>query len=344
LKIKRQELVDALTVVRPALAQRAINPQTTHFVFNKEHLIAYNDRIAILYPFKTDFQCSVAAEELYKILTGISLEEIVLSFKDDKIHIHGKGFNAGLATETGDAVLDLVAVLKIDKAKKNKLSLPEDFIEAITMCMFSASKDVSNPAMTCLLIEDKYVASTDDLRISEYKMKGEFKETILLPASSAIDLSSYKVTEYSIAPDKQWAFFFGDNGVIFCSRLVNAEFPDYVPFMEGFDDNEIQLPKETRSMVEISSILTEGESIVDKEVTIEFGNGQMTIRGKNEKGWIENEVETGWKSDAVVQFAINPFFMLKILDHTTSMYYGEGKALFKSGEFHHVIALRVLEE
>jgi len=343
MKIKRQVLVDILAAVKPGLAKKAIVEQSTHFVMTGNEVITYNDRICISHPFKTDFHCSVSAEELYKILVGISHEEIDFEFKDQKIHIKGKGFNAGLATDTGENILKMVGLLDLKEANEIKKPLPVDFIEAITMCMFSASKDLTNPGMACLLVENQYVASTDDLRISEYKMKSKMDCSILLPASSAVELVRFAVDQYVVSKDNAWIHFFGKNGVCFSSRLVEADFPPYSKFLEGFDSSEIKLPDNVKQMVETASVLTEGEISLDKEINIEIKDGLLRVKGQNNIGWIESEIEVNFKNADSIQFGVNPFFMLKIMDHTKSMFYGGNKILFQSGEFKHVIALRIPE-
>jgi len=342
MKIKRQELVDILAAVRPGLAKKAIIEQATHFIITGNEIVTYNDRVCVSHPFKTDFSCSVSAEELYKILVGISHEEIDIQYKNQKIYIRGKGLDAGLTTSAIDDIVKKVESLKINEAAIQKTSLPENFVEAINMCIFSTSKDLTNVGMTCLLLEDEYIASTDDLRISEYKMKSKIDCSILLPVVAAIELVRYNIKEYCLIDS--WVYFFDASNTCFCARLVRADFPEYKPFMEGFNDQKIQFPDNIIQMIETTSILASGETEQDKEVEIEIVKGMLKIKSKNNIGWIENEIEiSNANFDNSIQFAINPFFMAKIMNHTKTMFYGGNKALFQSGEFRHVIALRAQE-
>lgn len=343
MKIKRQVLIDILSSVKPGLAKKGIVEQMTHFVFSGDDVVAYNDKICIVHPFRADFTCSVSAEQFYKILNGIQVEEIDLSFKDDKLKITAKGINSGLVTDTGEDILDKMDLLNIDAMSKKAKPLPKDFLDGIELCMFSASKDQTNPTLTCLLIEDRFIASTDDLRISEYQMKSKMNCSILLPAISAFELIKFKVDKYALADNLSWVYFFDKNGVVFCSRLLAGEFPDYIKFFDGFDKKEIKLPKELVNMILTASVLVEGEIDVDKEIQIEIVGKELKVSGSNQLGsWVESIADMPAKIGDI-KFAINPLFLTKVLNYTQSMFYGGNKALFESGEFRHIIALKAEE-
>ena len=336
MEIEKQKLIDILIKIKPGLSNKAIIEETGHFIFTDNQIVTYNERICISYPFKTDFSCSVAADQFFKILNGIKADKFNLDFEENKIKIKSKGLNASLATMTGENIIEMISA--IDMNKENKKSLPEDFIEAITMCLFSVSKDLTNPAMTCLFINGKNIASTDDLRISEYTMKSKIDESILLPASSTVQLIKYSFDAYSISKDNNWISFFDNDDLCFCCRLIEGEFPDYKGLIQDFESEEIELPKDIKSMIETVAISAEGEIEIEKEIEIRIEDGLFLLKGQGKISKIEVYSKTKIKS--ITAFKINPFFMSKIIDHTHSMFLGEGKALFKSGEFRHVIALK----
>lgn len=338
MEIEKQELIKILTMIKPGLSNKAIIEETTHFIFTGKQIVTYNDRICILYPFKTDFSCSIPADQFFKILNGVKVDKIKIDFEEDKIKIKSKGLNASLSTMSGENIIEMISVIDIDKMKADKKSLPEDFKEAITMCLFSVSKDLTNPAMTCLFINKNNIASTDDLRISEYAMKAKIKESILLPASSAVQLIKYSFDEYSVSEDNNWISFFNKEGLCFCCRLIEGEFPDYKGLIQDFESEEIELPKEIKSMIETAAISADGETDIEKEIEIKFEDGLILLKGQGKISKIETYSKAKIKDN--ITFKINPFFMSKIIDHTHSMFLGEGKALFKSGEFRHIIALR----
>lgn len=339
MKLNRQKFIDILSLLRPGLSKKAIVEQTTHFVFTGKEVVTFNDQICIAYPFKTDFTCSVPAEEFYKILSGITVDDIELIFEKDKLNIIASDINAALATDTGEMVIGKVKNLGIEKALKKKVDLPEDFIEALSMCMFSASKDATRPELTCLMIEDQYIASTDSYRISEYKMKASTNCFVLIPAISVVDLVKYNIKSFYTDEKESWVYFFTKENLVFCSRIIVNDYPDYIKHLKGFTGEEIKLPKDMKRIIATSSILAEGEFDSDKEIDVEIVKNKLRCRGQNSKGWISSSTKIEYNGDKIL-FTINPLFLDKILDHTTSMFYGEGKVLFKDKSFKHVVSLK----
>jgi DNA polymerase III sliding clamp (beta) subunit (PCNA family) len=337
MKIKRQELVDVLMAIKPGLAQKAIVDQATHFIFTGKRVLTYNDRICISYPFKTDFSCSVSAEEFYKILNKISDDDIIVEFNEGVLKIGGLKVKAALTTGTGETILSFVESLDLDNVPNRAKKLPDDFKEAIKLCLFSASSNMSTPALTCLFIHDDLVASTDDLRISEYKMKRSMGCSVLIPASSVVELIKFEIVKFAVAEGKTWIYFLTKEGAIFCSRLIDVEFPDYAQFLEGINKESIMLPDDMNRLVETASILAE-EAGNNQEVEIQIGNGRLKCKGQNKIGWIESESRIQTKRSA--KFVIVASFFLDILNHTHTMFFDENKALFNSKEFRHVIALK----
>jgi DNA polymerase III sliding clamp (beta) subunit (PCNA family) len=336
MKVKRQELVNVLTAIKPGLAKKAIVDQATHFIITGDRVLTYNDRICISYPYKTDFSCSISAEEFYKILNRIPDEDVTIDLDEGKLMVHGLKVRASLATETGDDILSLVNALAFDQIGKLN-PLPKDFVEAVKLCVFSASKDISSPALACLFIKGKTIAATDDLRISEYKMSTSMKCSFLLPASSAEELIKFDPDQFYIAEEKTWIYFVTKEGAIFCSRLVDDTFPDYARFLDGFGNDSITLPENMNELVETASILTNDENDA-QEVEVQIDKGKLRCKGQNKLGWIESETRIQTKLS--VSFIINSAFFLGILGHTHIMFLDEGRALFTGGEFRHVVALK----
>ncbi len=340
MKTKKQDLINILTIVRPGLAKKGIVEESNNFIFSGKNILTYNDKICIAYPFETDFQCSVPANEFYRIVSGIDKEELELTLKNNKLSIKAQKTKAELSAGTGENILTMVDGLELDSVQKKMKPLPTDFIEGISLCALSSSKDQTNPVLTCLFINNNIIASTDDFRISEYLMKGKIETCMLIPAASILELTRFDVKKYAIDIHGAWAYFLSDDNLLFCCRLVAGEFPNYSTFFEGFDREEIQLPENIKQAISSSAVLTEGEMDVEKEISVEIKSGKIRCKGQNQIGWIEIENDIVFNTDRDINFSINPFFFEKILSHTNSMFIGENKALFKSGDFRHLIALK----
>ncbi len=337
MKVKRGELVKALTAIKPGLARREIVEAATHFIFTGQDVMTYNDQICIIHPFDSDFKCSISANEFYKIMAGMSAEDVELTLEEDKLKIKSAKTKASLATSSGEKVLDMIKTLELGAIMKKLEPLPEDFVAGAELCSFSASKDMSHPSLTCLLIEDDYIMSSDDLRISQYKMKKAMNCSILIPATAITELIKFPVVDYCVTGG--WAFFATKDDVLFCCRMVEGKFNDYSKYFENFEGLQIDLPKDIGAMIETAAILTEGEFDTDKLVEIEIEKNKIRCRGKSEVGEIENETDIISSHDKII-FSINPMFLLKILEHSSKMIYKDNRALFDAGNFQHLMALK----
>lgn len=347
--MNRKKLEEVLLLIKPGLAKKTTDiNQTTHFIFNGDEAITFNDRICISHPFKTNFSCSVPADEFYQIITKIIDDEIDISTElgeDGNLQgltIKGKKVKARIAAQSEGQVIEMINILDFPEARKIAKPIPKDFKEGLSLCIFSTAKDMSSPILTCLYINGGIIASTDDLRIGEYKMEKSLKKRFLLPASAVAELLKFDIVKFSLSPpdesgESSWAFFHTEDNVAFCCRLVSGQFPDYAPFLEGFPEEELELPEEIQSMIETAAVLANEESD-EKEIEVIIDSGKIKCKGQNKIGWIESESRIQTKTNA--RFVINSSFFHHILSHTKKMSFSEGKALFKSGQFRHVIALK----
>jgi hypothetical protein len=339
MKINREKLVNILSAIKPGLAKKQIVEAATHFIFTGQDVLTYNDSICIIHPFDTDFKCSISANEFYKILSNISAEEIEITLEEDKLKIKTAKTKVTLATSSGESILDMIENLKLDEVMKKLTPLPEGFLRGVELCSFSTSKSMAQPVLTCVLIKDKLIMSSDDLRISKFEMQKAIKPSILLPASAITELVKFPVEDYCISDG--WAYFATKDDVLFCSRLVIGEHNDYEKYFEGMEGTQINLPEDLAKMIESASVLTEGEYDTDRLIEIEIEKGKIRCKGENSLGWIENETTLDFKQDKSIKFSINPIFLMKILEYSSSMIYQDDRALFSTKGFDHLMALKI---
>jgi DNA polymerase III sliding clamp (beta) subunit (PCNA family) len=283
------------------------------------------------------------AEEFKKVIEGINQEFVDIRASEGKINISTEGSKEGYKIKSSFSTqegIDISEVIDIKKAAKNKIELPGDFREAISLCMFSASKDLTKPAMSCIYIDGRWVASTDNYRISEYKMASalEHKGGLLLPAHFVALLVKFeKIEWYSRVGN--WICFFSESGAAFCFTTFEEEFPQYSKlFKDGFTGKEeIIFPKDAKETAMAASILCEGDDL-DKAIKVEIHKNKMRCRGENTHGWIESENKIDYKGEKI-SFAVNPNFFCSILKHTNKMTCGENKVLFQDAKFRHLLML-----
>lgn len=334
MKVKRKDLVTGLSSVKPGLASKDIVEANLCFMFTGKRLVTFNDQISIQYPFDSDFEGLVPSQEFLKIVSEVNCDEIELAVEEETLTIKGAGLSAELSMVKSEdsSIADSI----IDPADLDWKPLPEDFLTGAELCMFSATKDMTLEVLTCLLVKDSSIMSSDNLRVSRYEMNGEVGVGFLIPATSIPALIKFGVTQWSL--DKAWVYFKTENDIVFCSRVMTGEFPDTSGLFD-VEGDKFKLPSDIKKAIEVSSIMAEGEYELDKKIDVVIEEGTIKCRGEKDVGWVETEATFAMRKGRSAQFSINPDFFSHILDYAAMVTIGNGTILFKTSNFSHVIAL-----
>lgn len=333
MKKNKQEMLDVLQTIRPAVSKKAIVEQMDCFLFTGKHVYAYNDKISIGIPLKTDFIVGVPSDELYAVLQKCPGEEIEFELTEDgTLSISSKKFRAGIRVVEG-SLMDSLPDKLMDEVEWHKV--PEGFVEALNLCSFSAAKDASVVFLNCVSIQKDKIVSSDNYRISKYELKQKMNHEFLLPLSSVIELCKIGgFTEYAI--HEVWALFKNKEGVIFNSRMIQSQYPDTSELF-AVKGQRFKFPESIVPAIDACGVFAD-PVMIDSRLTIKIGDQKISCRSENEKGWAEYDLEADSKVDDL-QFEINPTFLAAILKHATTVVHGENRLLFRSGAFQHVVAL-----
>ena len=333
MKIKRAELIKILEAVSPAIGKKDMQEQISGFFFTGDDIVTYNEQLCIRYPFASDFVCAVEADKFYKILKGVEEESISITIGDSSLSVVSNKTEAKLSVSLDNASIE-ETMKSISTTKLMWEELPEDFIKALSLCLFSVSTDVAQGVLTCIYIGDGKLFSSDNYRISMYELEG-IDTSILLPLSSAKELTKFDVKEYSLADS--WVHFRTADNVVFSSRVIKEEYPDCAHYFKLEGGDRLRMPKDLKEAVDAVTLFAEGE-IVDKEIKVSFQEDAIFCIGESKHGWVKKKVPIQYKRKDI-SFNINPVFFSQILNNITSVLLTKEKALFKSGNFKHILAL-----
>ena len=325
--IKTSELITALSKIKSGISTRGVVDGFGNYSLDDDFVRTYNDHICISYPFKTGVVASVKAENLNAVLSKIDVENIELSVVDNSLLINGGNTKAGLIKTEG------VKHIPINGEWKD---LPEDFLHGLSLCSFSAADTMSMGILYCIHVNRKKLYSSDNYRISKYELSKEIRDTFLIPAKSAEEVSKFKVTKYLL--DESWVHFKSDTGVIFSCRIVNGIYKDVDRFFE-VEGKEFVLPENIKKYVDSSLVMADGKREFEKKIEMTLSKDQIILRGETETGWIESKVPCQLDLEESFKVTINPVFLNEVLNKSTSIIVREGRALFKSENFQHVMVL-----
>lgn len=335
MKINRANLLTALEIVKPGLANKDLIEQSTSFAFMGDRIVTYNDDISISHPIQgLELQGAIKAEKLYQILGKLKQEEISLEISTGEIVLKSGRAKAGLAIQA-----EIKLPLEEEVAYKEKWkTLPKKFVEAVSMTMGSAAKSMTRPILTCVNIrKDGVVESSDNYRVMQYNMKEEMPiETILLPVSAAVVM--VKLLPNKIAKGKGWIHFKNEEGTILSCRVFSDKFPDTTLVMEG-KGTKFVFPEAVKDLIERVSVFAKRDHMLDEVIHISMYDGKLKMRGESDTEWFEETIKMDFKGDET-SFYITPYLLKSIVSQTNSGILAKGKLKFKGDNWTYVAFLK----
>lgn len=332
--INRKDLIDALTKVKPGLSQKELIEQSSHFIFDENRIWTYNDQIAISQEFESHLIGAVKADEFYKLLNKLEDENLEISVQEGEFSIQGKTVTAKIKI---DPEIKLQPVQAPGINSKNWQNLPKDFTEAISLCLFSASRNMIRPELTCLFVTSKTVLSTDSFRATKREMKSKIKTDFLIPATSAKELVNYNV--HKVFTDNEgWLHFTNKEKTMFsCRTFADVEYPEKVWAFFDIEGEKINLPNSFESVIDrVSTLITEDFDL-DRMVNLVIEDNKLICKGKGQHGSVSEKIDIDYDGKAI-EVQVHPGFLMEILKQLNSMVIGE-RLLFQGENFEHAICL-----
>ncbi|MEN6291135.1 MAG: hypothetical protein ABFD07_03835 [Methanobacterium sp.] len=339
MKIETLSLVNALKAILPALPKNTPLANMKQISFTKKWVIAYDDQISIRYPFKTDFQCTIFAEELYAVVSKIDEKFIDVFLKGNIFVIKSNTVDVEIKIFQNDAITEIIDS-SINLEKLNWRELPTDFISALSLCEFSTSKDITQGFLACVYINKDEIYSSDNLRISFYKFKkATHLKNILIPSSAIKDLINYDIKFVSYEDKDSWIHFKGVNGEIFSCRILKDNYPNCSSLLE-LKGNKIEISKEVLSAIDLLMPFTKDLIDIDKKISFTVFDNFIFCKAEGEKGKIQKKIPIKYKG-AKFSFVVNPIFLRQIFGKATSCIINtkECKMLFSNENFKHIMVL-----
>lgn len=333
MKINKKNLLKALEVVKPGLANKEMIEQTTSFCFIKGNVVTYNDEISISCPVKDiELEGAVNSNELYSFVSRVKADELEMEIKDNEILLKAGRSKAGLTLHS-DITLPIEEIGKIKKWK----ILPDDFLEGLKFTMGACSRDMSRPVLTCVHVNKDILESSDDYRFAYFKLKDEIPiKTFLLPATSCSKVVRMKPIE--ISEGEGWIHFRTKGKAILSCRLFEEKYADASKLLK-IKGNPIIFPKTIIDILNRADIFSKRDFELDEQVTISLDNKKLIIKSQSDSGWFEEKARVNYTGDPVI-FIISPYLLKDILNKTTKGILSENKLMFKEENWKYVTALK----
>ena len=332
-KINVKDFIDALTKVKPGLANKEIVEQSTHFIFDIDKIWTYNDQISIMQNFDSGLTGAVKADSFFKLLTKISDEEISMSEEKGKIKFFGAKFKANIKIDP-DIKIQPIPVPGINS--KQWEELPENFDKAIAFSAFSCSRNMLRPELTCLLIEDGYCIGCDTFRGTKYKLSSKMDQEFLLPATAAVELAKYN--PYKVISEEGWLHFINKEKTTFSCRTYDEEYPKQIWDFFKVKGEEVILPTDFLDAIDRAETALTADFDLDRIVSLIIEDNKIICRGKGDYiDSYEEEADISYSGEKL-DIKVHPILLGEILKHLSTMIIGD-RLLFKDENFEHGICL-----
>jgi hypothetical protein len=307
------------------------------FIFTQDKVGIVLDDFLVFFPwdgFKESFM--VNGNDLVKFVSKAKTEELDLEFNGTELQLSADKLRSGLSiTDSKDSV----ALKILDKCYHLQWEvLPEDFIEGISLCQFSISRNLASGALCYLYCDTTHLYSSDNFRISKYELAKPISSSFLLSYSACDKLLQLSDVMSISFTDPAWLFF-ECNGIIAGFRKVDFEFPTSVAsfFGQNITGNYI-FPSQVEEQLPSVMSIVEDIPILDLQVFLKKEKGTLLLRYQKVGGWAEREIEVA--DDGVqFEFHINPIFFQQILEKTKTASYNNSIMQFSAEKFEHLFSM-----
>lgn len=305
-------------------------------------MVAFNDAVAILHPLPggLDLEGAVDGQHLYRLLNKLSAEVVNLTVDNDKIHLR-----AGRSTASFNILPVTLPIDSVDMTGQ-MVELPKTFVDQLKWVSSSCARDMSRPALTCVLVEGGWMQASDSYRISRVhhgdSTTGAWDlPRLMLPITQIEVLVDYPVKRVALSDGGEWARFETESGTTLCARSRSGEFPNLAS-MYDVEGHEIQLTTALAQVIERAQIFSRREHSIDEEIRISMRPNQITISAQYDGGKFSEVARCEGAVDGI-EFVIHPKFLSAALESGTRCVLGENRVKFSGTDWDHVVALKVMK-
>jgi len=332
--MKKTDILEALTIVKPGLSNKEIIEQASSFAFINGNIVTYNDEISIQHPIEgLNFEGAIKAEILYGLLSKVKSEDIEMKVNGNELSVVAGRTKAGIAFQE-KVVLPLDEITEKTKWK----SLPKDFCKFMSFAAGACSGDMSTPVLTCIHVtKEGYFLSSDNYKILQVKLSGPMPvESFLIPANSSMIVAKLNPTKISMGPG--WVHFKTAAGTIISCRIFEDKYPDIVKVLET-KGTKVSFPSSLKSTLDRAGVFSKRDHIFDEMVELTLTDKKLLVKATSDQGWFEETLKMGYEGVPITLF-ITPYLLKDILAQTSDCIIAKNKLKFESPDWAYVSALK----
>lgn len=293
--MQRDELLQHLATVSPALAANDRVPLLTQFWFTGTALMAYNDQIGISVPVQTPFTGGVP-KQLHGLLDSSNAETLRLAANGESLTLGmGRG-NYTLPLQPAESFMQTFtmpdsATVRLDEARRTALAA------ALECCLRSVSSDNQRPEYMGVTwtpgAKVHMLFATDGATLTSARVGADgwppLREPVILPREFCEQVLRLMqgASEVAMGIHADHALLVADQVTLFGRLIISREPLDYVGLLrKNFPPNQqasmVAIPDDLMQSVQRAVIIAEGAEKPRTRFTVQ--SGRLEIKSRSALG------------------------------------------------------------
>jgi len=345
--MEKKDFLNAVNSILPGVDFGITGSEGSELVtFEKSWLRSFNGAVSASYPLKSGVEGSVNAKYLVNIITKLKDDEIIIKELDDnKLMFRSGKSTLKLNVMERSSFADFITPPLKDKFQK----LPDDFMDGLKLCVFSAGKDGTHGILGGICIEEGFMLSTDNYRVSRYKL-GESdlnkKDSFVLPSSSVLEMLKLSDELSGFYFEYPWIHFRGSSGLVISFLLLKGEYPaeKIHNLVDKECEGEFEFPKELAAAVSRAEVLSWESMEMSNFLRLSRKGKYLIVEGKRDMG--EYLERIFWKDSNFSEgifIEVNPDFLRKILavSRKFCLVSSGNRIVFSSNNYTHLLLVLI---
>lgn len=311
--------------------KRSSDDQSDSVVFQDGFVMAVSNATstACRHAFKTGaVRGAVALEPLLEIVRRLESKTFQMEVADGVVMVTAGKMRAGIRHDADVKV-------SYPELPKKWSDLPIDFTSALAAASLSIAKDdLERPILGNVHIKDDLVESTDNKKLTRFKMSKSVDDDFLLAGSSVAKLIPMTPVEFGVAGN---VIHFRSGSVEYAANKSTGDFPDLAKFA-SIKGAEVTFPVETQKILDRMMVMARDvKDAKNRFVEVRFSSGAAEFKSKGARGWVVESVDVDYKGKQDVVARINPEFLDSICGMALSAVVNDKMVMFKTDKMTHII-------
>ncbi len=334
MRINRQELLTSLECVRPGLAPREIEEQSTCLIFKGGVVHTYNGEVFCRCPTPLPFEGVLGADKFMSMMSKWPDEEV--DFEPTKKHWKAK---AGGKKTNFLLQEEILVPLEKFPVPTRFAPLPADFPDGVSLVSRCTSRELKagqDPHDTCIHLTPGYLEGTTGTQTGRW-YAGTPVTASLVRCNAVKAACVLGVNQ--VAEDDSWLHLRSDRGLIFSclKHLDEDQYPSLDEYLEG-EGLPLKLPKSLLQSIDCARIASR-ELLDEESVLIELTADRVKLSGVGITLNFEQTKKCRWPHRDVA-FRIDPQTLAEIIEKFDECLVCDNRLLVKGENYRFAVPLK----